>query len=346
MQLLVDKAYLMVTTRCNVNCRYCIVRKTDEDMDEATIRQAIEFVVGTAGDDKKVAIYGGEPLVRLPLVETVVRHVAEVATAAGRPVTTYVYTNGLALTGETARWLCDHDVRVVLSLDASQELRPLAERTPEHQRTFAARLRHASEFLALAGPERVCAASVLLPSEIDALLPIYRYLTDSVGFTVVKVLPGLVRYRWTEDEVERFGRALDDLFRHVLRELRAGRELFLDSVNDALLRTDRRFPTDAAQVSVIEVYPGGAFGLSPCEFEAPDGLDNVNDIPHLRLGSVYDVHPEDVVTRVRAIGLPRHRGLLRLSLWSENVARWLVSRAPRNPMLARYVEHALERVFA
>ena len=346
MKLLVDKAYLMVTTRCNVNCRYCIVKKTDEDMDPATIPKAIDFVVDTYGDDKKVAIYGGEPLMRYALVEAVIKHVEEARARTDKTVSTYIYTNGQLLDDRRIDYFAEKDLRVVFSFDGCQRLLDPSKRTAEFERSFEIRLRHARQLLDRVGPVGVCAATVLLPDEVDMLIPLFDLMVREIGVTVVKVLPGLVRYHWTEEQVARLKEGLDDLFRRIVAQAQKGRFLFLDSVNDALLRTNVTYPSEVERLSVIEIYPGGNFGLSPCEFEGPDGLENVNEIPHFLLGSIFDADATVVAAKARLIDLPKHSGLTMLSIWSERVAQWLVDESENSPLLARYVERARELVFA
>ena len=346
MKLAVEKAYLMITTRCNVQCRYCIVKKTAEDMDAATIPQAIDFVVDTYGDEKKVAVYGGEPLTRFPLVEAVLDYVDEVRKRSDKKLSTFIYTNGQLLDDRRIEYFAERDLRVVFSFDGCQQLLDPDKRSDDFARSFEIRRRHARKLLDRVGPTSVCGATVLLPEEVEMLIPLYDLMVREIGVSVVKVLPGLVRYSWTAEQVATLKQGLDDLFRRILAQARKGRFLYLDSVNDALLRTNTIYPSDVEQLSVIEIYPGGEFGLSPCEFEGPDGLENVNEIPHFILGSIFDAEVDAVVEKARVIDLPKHSGLTMLSQWSERVAQWLVSEAAHDELLRRYVDEARKLAFA
>ncbi len=345
MRLLLQKAYLMITTRCNIHCRYCIVRKTNEDIDIAAIHKAIELVVDSVGDDKKIAIYGGEPLTRFDLVEEVVDSVARVRERTQKDLQTYLYTNGYLLDAAKIDYLRRNELKAVFSLDVCQELLPAEQQSENHRATFATRRENALRLIDTVGPENVCGASVILPDEVHLLERQFAYLTDELGFRVVKILPGLVRYHWAEPQVAALEAGLNRLFKTVLDHARRGRFVFLDSVNDALLRTNLRYD-GAVQVAVIEVYPDGSFGISPCEFEGPDGLENVNEIRHFHLGSIEAVDLPAVAARLAAIDLPRHSGLLQLSQWSERVARWLTQVAPRDERIAHYVRQAKSLAFA
>ena len=69
MTIEIEKAYLLTNTSCNDACRYCIVRKGHEFMSDETVNDALDLLFSTAGQTKKVALYGGEPLLRFDLIE-------------------------------------------------------------------------------------------------------------------------------------------------------------------------------------------------------------------------------------------------------------------------------------
>ena len=106
---------LRLTERCNLRCAYCYAARDGEppfDMDEETALHAVELCC-PAGGSLRVQFAGGEPLLRLDLMEAVARFGRE----SGRKLTLAVQTNGTLLTPETCRRLKAIRCGVGVSLD-------------------------------------------------------------------------------------------------------------------------------------------------------------------------------------------------------------------------------------
>ena len=106
---------LRLTERCNLRCAYCYAARCGEadlDMDEQTALQAVECCCPPGGK-LRIQFTGGEPLLRLELMETVARFGRE----SGRKLTLAVQTNGTLLTGEVCRRLKAMRCAVGVSLD-------------------------------------------------------------------------------------------------------------------------------------------------------------------------------------------------------------------------------------
>lgn len=344
----VEKAYLMITTGCNIGCRYCIVRKTGEHMKTDTMRKAVDLVLSSEGARKKIAIYGGEPLTRIPFVKKIVNYVRGKKSHCGKYVEMFIYTNGYLLDDSILKYFLKNQLKIVFSLDVVHVLKSAWSKKQKHLYRLPQRLVNARRTLDLLGPSGVCVAPVILPDETGFLLPVFTYLTESSGFSTVKILPGLVRYRWEKAELEKFSDELEKLKSFIIKNIAAGNYVYLDSVNEALSRTLTNYNEKSRQLSVLEFYPDGRFGLSPCEFEAQDNLENVNDIDSFILGDVGMIDNENELWEkcVTIQKQPRHSALFLFSLWSERFARELHETAKIDMRTARYIEKAANLSFA
>lgn len=108
---------LRLTERCNLRCAYCYAARDDEpdfDMDEATALRAVELCCPPGGS-LRIQFTGGEPLLRLELMETV----ADFGKRTGRRLTLSVQTNATLLTPESCKRLKAMRCGVGVSLDGA-----------------------------------------------------------------------------------------------------------------------------------------------------------------------------------------------------------------------------------
>lgn len=84
---------------------------------------AVDFLMEESGPTKQLTIlfFGGEPLLRFDLLQRVHEYAARRATALGKSIYWDMTTNGTLMTEEKARWLAEHGVKYLLSLDGSRE---------------------------------------------------------------------------------------------------------------------------------------------------------------------------------------------------------------------------------
>ena len=106
---------LRVTERCNLQCAYCYAARGEEtipDMDEAMALRAVELCC-PQDSTLRIQFTGGEPLLRLDLMEAV----AAFGKRTGRKLVLSVQTNGTLLTPQTCFQLRAIQCGVGVSLD-------------------------------------------------------------------------------------------------------------------------------------------------------------------------------------------------------------------------------------
>lgn len=110
---------LRLTERCNLRCAYCYAARQDApelDMDEATALRSVELCCPPGGK-LRIQFTGGEPLLRLELMEAVARFGQE----TGRKLTLSAQTNATLLTPEVCQRLKAIRCGVGVSLDGAGE---------------------------------------------------------------------------------------------------------------------------------------------------------------------------------------------------------------------------------
>jgi uncharacterized protein len=110
---------------CDLACRYCYDYRAEtysRRMSEEVARQAILDSLSRSGPSLKILFHGGEPLLAVELIRSLVPFAQEAARNAGREVRFSVQTNGRHLSAETADFLIDNHFTVGVSLDGPMEV--------------------------------------------------------------------------------------------------------------------------------------------------------------------------------------------------------------------------------
>jgi uncharacterized protein len=114
-------AWLHITNACNLRCSYCYLKKTDEVMDEATGRAAVEAVVRSAMTHGfpaiKLKYAGGEPTLNYPLVLQLHDYAQAITARIGIKLHGVILSNGVAFPSKLIEALKARGIRVMISLD-------------------------------------------------------------------------------------------------------------------------------------------------------------------------------------------------------------------------------------
>ena len=128
---------LHIAHDCNLRCGYCFAGTGDFGghralMSKEIAEKAVEFAI--AGSKQRhnleLDLFGGEPLVNMPVVEHVINYVRKREKETGKNIKLTLTTNGTLLTDANIKFLNDNRVMLVLSLDGSKA-------THDHMRPFA-----------------------------------------------------------------------------------------------------------------------------------------------------------------------------------------------------------------
>ncbi len=148
--LLQDDSYikslcLNISHDCNLRCKYCFAGTGDFGGDRQlmsfdTAKQAIDFLLKASGPRPfcEVDFFGGEPLMNFDVVKDTVIYAKEAARKIDKEIRLTLTTNGMLLNEQVRRFLVEHKVKLVLSLDGRAEtndfMRPTASGRGSYER--------------------------------------------------------------------------------------------------------------------------------------------------------------------------------------------------------------------
>jgi uncharacterized protein len=114
-------AWLHLTDRCNLHCAYCYLPHTGSDMSSTTGCAVVRAVVRSAQAHGyrrvKLKYAGGEPLLRLSLIEALHRQAQSLAAEHELEIEGVVLSNGTLLTDDAAERIRACGLNLMISLD-------------------------------------------------------------------------------------------------------------------------------------------------------------------------------------------------------------------------------------
>ncbi|HHW17732.1 MAG TPA: SPASM domain-containing protein [Firmicutes bacterium] len=271
---------LNVSHACDMNCVYCFGQGgsyggPNELMSEEVARRAIDLLAASPSNrPKRIALFGGEPLVNPGVVKFILTYGRQVIGDKSQ-LGFSISTNGTMLTPEMTDLLTKHDVTIQISIDGTRELqnrlRPLRTSGDSFDVVFAAvqdSLRINPNLHARATVTNLCFNAMDLAAQLFSL-----------GFKTISLQPvhGCGALELTDEQIRELGEG----YRLLARRGLGHKVSWLDSL---LRRIRVRAKTEqfcGAGFKGLAVVPNGKLYLCHrlvplAEFEVGDVWSGVN----------------------------------------------------------------------
>lgn len=120
--------YFLVTSNCNLACKYCFLEKEDKnkqdknmsiDIAKIAIEKYICYLKKYNIKNSTIIFYGGEPLINWEIVKTIIKRVT---LEKNINFNCTIVTNGTLLTKEINDFLLKHKVNIGISIDGPKEI--------------------------------------------------------------------------------------------------------------------------------------------------------------------------------------------------------------------------------
>lgn len=112
---------LHLTSNCNLDCRYCYVNKSAcTDMDFETAKKSIDMALGYSKKHIGVSFFGGEPLVKKDLIQTVIEYTKHLERKHQKSFSFNMTTNGILLDEQFIKYSVKENIFISLSMDGTK----------------------------------------------------------------------------------------------------------------------------------------------------------------------------------------------------------------------------------
>ncbi len=303
--------WLIVTNSCNLNCAYCFSRaeymRDHHRMPVTTARAGIDWLIAHSGSEPELTLvlFGGEPLLNMPLLKDAVAYAHEAAARGGKRFVFSLTTNGVKLTPEIRRFLIEERFSVMISLDGEKPQQDASRPFLSGKGSFDVIVPRAKAFIREAADAglRVNGRTTLNRTHLGRIVELYHFL-DGMGFASISTpiihAPAPCGFGFLAEDVPRLEREFDQVADLMVERSQSGKlppwgtfTTFLDSIYQ------RNRPNRGCAAGRRAVCVDIAGDIYPCE--------RFITVPEYVLGSVqdpsYDMGKVHRLSRLDQIGI-------------------------------------------
>ena len=282
------KATLFLTMSCNLCCDYCYIRKHNVSMSPADIKKAIDFIFTTADPDERLdfGLFGGEPLLHMPLVKSTVGILEKRAEHAKNPLRISLVTNGTLLNDEILKFVRDHNLILQVSCDGGPPVQDRHRRFLDGQGTSAvleSALKSAVETL-----PAVLINMVYSPDTYQALPDSIKYLAG-LGLRQIILNPDYSA-TWSPEDIAGLQETYNQIAAVYLDHYNSRHPLFISLIDEkiAIILRGGYGQAERCQMGYREFAFSPQGNIFSCERLVGDGEKNRHCIGHLHLPNKLD----------------------------------------------------------
>jgi uncharacterized protein len=275
---------LMLTYSCNLACRYCYEDRAEgcvagsiavagrgaaREMSPESLRESVGFLLDHSGENRKVSIvlFGGEPLLRFPLLRAAVHEARAMAKARGKEISFSLTTNGTLVTREIAGFLKENGVSVCVSIDGPREVHDVNRPYASGRGSYDDVERGIANLMGNGNGVPLAARVTLGRGAVD-VRETFRHLRvlgfDEVGFAPASAAEGS-RSALTEGELDEVISGFRDLAAEYIDDVRERRMPAFSNMTQILALIHRGDPMPypcGAGIGMLAADPSGVF--YPC----------------------------------------------------------------------------------
>ncbi|MFA5139127.1 MAG: radical SAM protein [Elusimicrobiota bacterium] len=269
----IRKFKIAVTSSCSLRCAYCFVDKgAGQDVSREGSAAAIRLLVRSPGADKKLELYGGEPLLRFRRVRQIMDGARAEARAAGKSLSVSIATNGVAVSDEQLRFLRSRGAKLSVSFSGTDGVHDRFRKTRTGAGSFSRVVANLPRVFSTLGKDAVDAIFCVHPEGVGTMARDFEALMG-LGFEHVniEVVHG---FAWKRRARREFSRQLDLIGEKVLSRIRSGGRIFLDTFFDFLDPGLKRFGA-CPFYRDLEMFPGGEYSFYPYPFVVRGEVERV-----------------------------------------------------------------------
>lgn len=316
---LLSNACLNLTDDCNLRCVYCFVEQHPHYMTLQTAKDAVDFLVGNlrkkknlgqiASDGRSaITFFGGEPMLCFSsVIQPLVSYIEE---KYPNETNLSMTTNGTLLNEERVKWLKDHNIPILLSIDGAPETQNINRPCKNSLCNSADQVLKNIPYILKEFPQTTF-RSTIYQETVDHTFENYLF-AQYLGFRNIFMMPNC-RDPWTYEQADILYQEYEKIYDYIIECFRNGVQPIycatinnsfeqvlkhdIAVVNDTLKKTATRRPTTRCGLGTSFgsiSYDGSIYGCQEQDskdhksfFYIGDIYNGINKELHQRLLDEY-----------------------------------------------------------
>lgn len=218
---LISSAFLNVTQKCNLKCKYCFVCQQPKEITYEVAQDAAKFLARNAlesGTTPSINFFGGEPMLRYhDIIQPLTEWIRDVY---GDSFDLSLTTNGTLLTEEIMEFFDENNIGMLFSIDGDKKTQD--ENRPYHSgKGSFDRLEPIIDLVLKYRPDMIFRATIDPPTHQE-LFNNYKFAIKK-GYTNCFFIPNVFS-EWSDKELNELDIELDKICDYYITELKAGRK--------------------------------------------------------------------------------------------------------------------------
>ena len=260
----IHKIKLAITTQCNFACRYCFVKKTNEQMYFDTAKKAVDLLLFTKGEDKLLSIYGGEPFLYFHFIEKICSYGISMAKYLKKRLTISVCTNFSLAREKHILFLKKYNIKLIISMVGKKQYHDKERISIDGKGTYDSIRNKLGTLFNIVSKENIGISLCIFPSTVGKLQENLEHLI-SLGFTYFNF--EIIRYYqpWTLNKIKEFIIQFENIIKYIFSSISQNCYIYLNPINWEIKYKllSQSFGLSCPFNYNLEIYPKGEMAFSP-----------------------------------------------------------------------------------
>jgi len=263
----IRRFFLGITTHCNMACSYCFVKDTNEFMAVSRAKEYLKFFLESAGKNKLLYLYGGEPLIYFDFIKKIIPFFDCRAKELNKVASVIFVTNGTIFNREIGDFIKKYQIKIMISISGKKKSHNLFRKFKNRQGAFDSTRRNLPKFIEVVNENNLWASYTLHPLMLKNFHQDFFYLVNNLNFKNIHIEP--VQYvsgvSWDNSQLLKFKRVIYSTFDFMKKNISKNRFYFNSKVIRNLETLLKVSPQEDFLHSIynnLRVWPCSKFAFS------------------------------------------------------------------------------------
>lgn len=221
--------YLIVTTDCIFNCKYCFVKKDKRYMDYETAKKATDLLMKSPGKRKLLKFYGGEPLMNYEVIKKIVPYAEGISKENQVDLELTICTNMVLLNDEIIEFIREHNIKLALSYDGNPETHDVFRKYINGNESSGVVKEKLNKLIKNIPEENLAVNITVHRSMASELFENFVYITK-LGIRTVNIEP-IMANDWEEEERVTFQKQYEKILKYITQKAAEKEFYFVTQMN-------------------------------------------------------------------------------------------------------------------